>query len=60
MRPIEKIGLLERIGADLQSKMTYSDIDIYLSDFDIDTKHTDESHNSKRVYVKEQLAIFVK
>lgn len=56
MRVIEKIELLNRIGQELQSRMGYSDIDVYLSAYGVDCKDFQPSTNSKWVYVKELLA----
>lgn len=57
MKPIQKIELLEQIGAELQSRMTYADIDIYLSNYGISPgSGTQNSYNSKRVYAKDLLA----
>lgn len=56
MRSIDRINLLEQIGTELQSRMTYSDIDVYLTDFGIDCHSITPSYNSKRVYAKEVLA----
>ena len=56
MRPIEKIELLEKIASELQARMTYSDIDVYLADFGVETRHIQSTYNSKRVYVKDNLA----
>lgn len=57
MKPIQKIELLEQIGAELQSRMTYADLNIYLSNYGISPgSGTQNSYNSKRVYVKDLLA----
>lgn len=56
MKAIEKIELLEKIGSDLQSRMTYDDIDIFLSAHDISTNHVKSTVNSKRIYAKEALS----
>ncbi len=56
MKVIERINLIEEIGSELQSRMTYSDIDIFLGAFNIETKGFEPSSNSKRIYVKELLA----
>lgn len=56
MRVIEKIELLDRIGRELQSRMGYSDIDVYLNAYGVDCKDFKPSTNSKWVYVKELLA----
>jgi hypothetical protein len=37
MKQIERMSLIDRIGRELQSRMTYGDIDIYLHGFGIDT-----------------------
>lgn len=56
MRPIEKIELLEKIATELQARMTFSDIDIYLAAFGVETRHIQNSYNSKRTYVKDNLS----
>lgn len=56
MRAIDRLNLLDRIGRELQSRMTYTDIDIYLTAFGIDTKKSTTSTNSKWLYVKELLS----
>lgn len=55
MRAIDRLNLLDKIGRELQSRMTYSDIDIYLGAFGVDTKKKTSSANSKWLYVKELL-----
>ena len=57
MRPIEKIELLEKVATALQARMTFSDIDIYLAAFGVETRFVQGSYNSKRTYVKDNLAI---
>ncbi|MEQ1739836.1 MAG: toll/interleukin-1 receptor domain-containing protein [Methyloglobulus sp.] len=56
MRVIDRISLLDRIGRELQSRMGYSDIAVYLSAYGVDCKDYQPSTNSKWVYVKELLA----
>jgi TIR domain len=56
MKVIERISLLDRIGRELQSRMGYSDIDVYLTAYGVDCKDYRPSTNSKWVYVKELLA----
>jgi len=56
MQVLEKISLIDRIGRELQSRMGYSDIDVYLSAHGVDCKDFQPSTNSKWVYVKELLA----
>lgn len=56
MKQFERFKLIDRIGRDLQAKMGYSDINVYLSGFGIDCKDFQPSTNSKWVYVKELLA----
>lgn len=56
MRVLERIELLDRIGRELQSRMSYSDIDVYLGAHGVDCKDFQPSTNSKWVYVKELLA----
>lgn len=56
MKQIERFNLLDRIGRELQARMSYSDIAIYLSGFGINCKDFQASANSKWIYVKEILA----
>ena len=57
MKPIDRINLIDRVGRELQSKMTYSDIANYLTFFEVDTKkETSDGGGSKWVYVKDLLA----
>lgn len=56
MRRLEKIELIDRIGRELQSRMSYPDIDVYMAACDVDTSKKTSDVNSKWVYVKELLA----
>lgn len=56
MKAIDKIDLIDRIGRDLQSRMGYSDIDVFLTAHGVNCKDHQPSTNSKWVYVKELLA----
>jgi len=58
MRIIDKFNLIDRIGRELQSHMSYSDINVYLKGFGIDAKAKSkgETFGSKWVYSKEVLA----
>lgn len=58
MKNIDRFNLIDKIGRELQSRMTYSDIDVYLKGFgiDADAKTQDKSFGSKWVYSKEVLA----
>ncbi len=56
MKKIERFTLIDKIGRELQSKMTYSDINGYLQSFKINTSKQTSGTNSKWVYVKELLA----
>lgn len=57
MRPLDKIELLEMIGAELQGRMTFDDIAVYLRSHGVDLSPAeDRSYNSKRVYAKDILA----
>lgn len=55
MKAIEKIELLEKIGLELQSRMTFDEVDIFFAAHGIDCKDTQPSANSKRIYTKEVL-----
>ena len=57
MKKLEKIDLISQIGRELQSRMSYVDIDSFLSEFNVNIKSKKISGtNSKWVYVKEVLA----
>jgi hypothetical protein len=56
MRRIERFNLIDRIGRELQARMSYSDIDIFLKSFGVDTQKQILGANSKWIYVKELLA----
>ena len=57
MRKIDRFKLIDTIGRELQSRMSYSDIDIYLKGFGIDVSSKKTSGaNSKWVYSKEILS----
>lgn len=53
MTPLEKVNLIYSIAAELQSRMTYDEIDIYLKEYEI--KKLSDKYNSKRVYVQKVL-----
>jgi hypothetical protein len=55
MKALEKIELVKTIGRELQSRMTFDEIDIYFHEYGIPTNR--EFHgNSKFVYVKDILS----
>jgi len=56
MKVLERIALVDRIGRELQSRMSYTNIDVYLGAYGINTKGVEPSSNSKWIYVKELLA----
>lgn len=56
MKVIERLELIEKIGRELQARMTFSDIDVYLKGHGVDINKKTSGANSKRVYVKELLA----
>ncbi|AUM04008.1 toll/interleukin-1 receptor domain-containing protein [Enterobacter sp. Crenshaw] len=55
MNVLQKIELLEKIGAELQSRMTFSDIDIYFKGHGVPIQKN-YPNNSKRSYAKDMLA----
>lgn len=55
MNGLQKIEFLDSIGAELQSRMTFSDIDTYFRGHGVPTLDN-YTHNSKRSYAKEMLA----
>jgi hypothetical protein len=57
MRASERMDLLEKVGSELQSRYTYTDIDAFFAALDISTEYVEAaSTNSKRVYAKAVLA----
>lgn len=57
MRKIDRLNLIDTIGREIQSRMSYSDIDIYFKGFGIDVSSKQTSGaNSKWVYSKEILS----
>lgn len=56
MKVLEKLDLIDRIGRELQSRMSYADIDVYLKAYGVDTKKPNSGANSKWVYVKDLLS----
>lgn len=53
MKPLEKINLINSIALELQSRMTYTEIDNYLNEYGIKKLH--DNFGSKRVYVEKIL-----
>jgi hypothetical protein len=56
MKHIERIGLIDRIGRELQSRMSFNEIRLYLRGFGVDTAKETSGVNSKWVFVKDLLA----
>lgn len=56
MKALDRMSLVDQIGRELQSRMGYKDIDVYLASFGVDTKKQTSGVNSKWVYSKELLA----
>ncbi|UCV20263.1 toll/interleukin-1 receptor domain-containing protein [Ferribacterium limneticum] len=56
MKVIERLSLIDRIGRELQSRMSYGEIDTYLKAHGVDIKKPTSGVNSKWVYSKELLA----
>lgn len=54
MKNLERIELIDRIGRELQTRMTFSEIDAYLKSYKIDVDGF-EKGNSKWLYVKDIL-----
>src|SRR5690606_25022324 len=52
MRRIDRFELIERIASELQARMTFTDIDVYLKGFGIPPYDGPQSFSSKRVYSK--------
>lgn len=55
MNGLEKIKFLDDIGSELQSRMTFADIDTYFRGHGVPTQDN-YPHNSKRSYAKDMLA----
>ena len=55
MKAIDKIELLEKIGLELQARMTFDEVDMFFAAHGIDCKDIQPSANSKRIYAKEVL-----
>jgi hypothetical protein len=55
MKVLARLSLIDRIGRELQSRMSYPEIDVYLKAHGIDTKKPTSGVNSKWVYTKELL-----
>ena len=53
MKPLEKVNLIIKIATELQARMTYSEIDVYLNEYGI--KGLGDGYGSKRVYVQKIL-----
>lgn len=53
---LERHSLVDRIGRELQARMGYTDIDIYLGGHGVDVKKPTSGINSKWVYAKERLS----
>jgi len=56
MKVLDKLELIDRIGRELQSRMSYGEIDTYLRAHGVDTKKPTSGVNSKWVYTKELLS----
>ena len=56
MRKIDRMNLMDKIGRELQSRMSYSDIKVYLQSLGIDCNKETSNINSKWIYVKDLLA----
>jgi hypothetical protein len=56
MRVLDRLSLIDRVSRELQSRMSYGEIDIYLKAHGVDTKKPTSGVNSKWVYSKELLA----
>lgn len=56
MNVLEKLDIIDKIGRELQSKMSYVDINTYLKAHKIDVSKPTTGANSKWIYSKELLA----
>lgn len=55
MKPLERINIIEQIASELQARMTFSSINVYLKAYGIDLSTPTSGVNSKRIYVGELL-----
>jgi TIR domain len=55
MKVLERLELIDRIGRELQSRMSYAEIETYLKAHGVNTKKPTSGVNSKWVYSKELL-----
>lgn len=55
MKILDRLAIIDRIGRELQSRMSYGEIDTYLKAYGVDVKKTTSGVNSKWVYSKELL-----
>lgn len=56
MKRLDRLSLVDRVGRELQGRMSYSDIDAYLPAFGVDISKPTSGINSKWVYTKELLS----
>lgn len=56
MKVLDRLELIDRIGRELQGRMGYSDIALFLKAHGVDTNKPTSGVNSKWVYSKELLA----
>ncbi len=56
MKQLDRFNLIDKIGRELQARMSYSDIDVYLKGFGVDVSKPTSGANSKWVYTKGLLA----
>jgi hypothetical protein len=56
MRAIDRLELISKVARELQSRMTFDDIDTYLESCGVTAKATRNSYDSKWVYAKELLS----
>jgi hypothetical protein len=56
MKVLERLTMIDRIGRELQKRMTFGEIDAYLKAYGVDTTRATSGVNSKWVHTKERLA----
>lgn len=56
MRVAERMDLLDKLARELQSKYTFTDLDVFFKAIDVDISAAKSGHNSKYTYSKEILA----
>ena len=56
VKELDGFNLIDKIGCELQSRMTYANIDIYLKGFDVNVRMPVLDANNRRIHPMECLA----